>query len=109
MPPFVTYLNACAGMGVDVGYLVTGQRAGDAAPLAPEERAMLAAWRNAPPALREAALAVLACGGAAANGNGGVAVATGHGHAVALGNGAHVSGSLVGNTLVVGDQDKKQG
>ena len=61
VPAFVAYLEQIAEMGVDVQYLLTGQRSGEPV-LKPEEKAVLAAWKNATKEIQMAALAVLATG-----------------------------------------------
>lgn len=53
--PGADYLAAAAGIGIDVLYVLTGT----AAPIAPEEGEMLAAYRRATPELRAAALRML--------------------------------------------------
>lgn len=57
--PDSVYLAAIADAGVDVSYVVTGQRSAEMV-LSLEEQAMLAAYRQAPAAVKAAALAVLA-------------------------------------------------
>lgn len=58
--PDSDFLEKAAALGADVGYIVSGQRG--PVPLTPEETALLALYRAAPPALRKAALAALASG-----------------------------------------------
>lgn len=60
-PAFVRYLEEIAKIGVDVRYLLTGQRA-DEPILTPDQRALLAQWDIASPSLRAAAMAVLVSG-----------------------------------------------
>ncbi len=60
--PDAQYLAAVAGHGVDVLYVITGQYAGGAKPaptLTPEEATMLEYFRDAPPAVRRAAIGAL--------------------------------------------------
>lgn len=59
--PSAEYLVAIAEAGVDVQYVLTGRRSGDPV-LTPEEKEMLAAWKNAPEAVRAAARAALLAG-----------------------------------------------
>lgn len=59
--PGAAYLAAIAAAGVDVQYVLTGQRSADPV-LTPEEKEALAAWRRAAPAVRAAALAALQAG-----------------------------------------------
>lgn len=59
--PDATYLAAIAAAGVDVQYVLTGQRSADPV-LTPKERLLLAAWKAASPELQTAVLAVLATG-----------------------------------------------
>lgn len=59
--PGATYLAAIAAAGVDVQYILTGQRSSEPV-LTPEEKEALAAWRRAAPAVRAAALAALQAG-----------------------------------------------
>ena len=61
LPAFATYLAAIAAVGVDVQYVLTGQRSADPV-LTPKERLLLAAWKAASPELQTAVLAVLATG-----------------------------------------------
>lgn len=61
LPAFAAYLAAIAEAGVDVQYVLTGRRSGDPV-LTPEEKEMLAAWKNAPEAVRAAARAALLAG-----------------------------------------------
>ena len=58
--PKAEYLEKIAAAGVDVQYLITGVRSDMA--LSPEEKYLLALYREAPPALRKAAIAALASG-----------------------------------------------
>lgn len=60
-PAFVRYLEEIARIGVDIGYLFTGQRSRELV-LTPEQRALIAQWEVAAPALRAAAMAVLVSG-----------------------------------------------
>lgn len=60
LPQFATYLEALARAGVDVAYVITGERGG--VQLTEQEAAMLALIRQAPPAVRETALNVLRSG-----------------------------------------------
>lgn len=69
--PSATYLVAVATVGVDVQYVLTGQRSGITM-LTEEDRALLALFHQAPSTLRQAALAVLAA--AQTGGIGGVHV-----------------------------------
>ena len=78
LPAFATYLEKVAEAGLDVGYIVTGQRG--PVPLTPEETALLELYRAAGPALRAAALAVLgtgSAGGVQISGSGNNVVAAG--------------------------------
>lgn len=59
--PDATYLAAIAAAGVDVQYVLTGQRSAEPV-LTPEEKNLLDAWQNAPQAVRAAALAALQAG-----------------------------------------------
>lgn len=59
--PSATYLAAIAAAGVDVQYVLTGQRSAEPV-LTPEEKNLLAAWHRAAPAVRAAALAALQAG-----------------------------------------------
>ena len=61
VPAFVAYLEQIAEMGVDVQYVLTGQRSAEPV-LTPEEKNLLDAWQNAPQAVRAAALAALQAG-----------------------------------------------
>lgn len=59
--PSATYLAAIAKAGVDVQYVLTGQRA--AAPvLTPRQKALIDLYEAAPPSIQTAALAVLTTG-----------------------------------------------
>ena len=59
--PGAAYLAAIAAAGVDVQYVLTGQRSAEPV-LTPEEKAVLAAWQKASQAVRAAALAALQAG-----------------------------------------------
>ena len=59
--PGAAALAAIAAVGVDVQYVLTGQRSADPV-LTPKERLLLAAWKAASPELQTAVLAVLATG-----------------------------------------------
>lgn len=59
--PGAAYLAAIAAAGVDVQYVLTGQRSAEPV-LTPKERLLLAAWKAASPELQTAVLAVLATG-----------------------------------------------
>ena len=61
LPAFVGYLERIADLGVDVQYVLTGQRNSEPV-LTPKERLLLAAWKAASPELQTAVLAVLATG-----------------------------------------------
>lgn len=61
LPAFAFYLEAVAAAGVDVRYVLTGQPSGEPS-LTDEDRALLALFRQASPALRQAAIAVLSTG-----------------------------------------------
>lgn len=61
--PDSDFLEKAAALGADVGYIVSGQRG--PVPLTPEETALLALYRAAPPALRKAAMTVLGSAAAA--------------------------------------------
>jgi len=60
LPPFAGYLERASALGVDINYVVSGQRG--PTPLAAEEQILLELYRGASPALRKAALAALASG-----------------------------------------------
>ena len=60
LPPYVDYLERISAAGVDIQYLFLGIRSGVA--LAPEEKYLLALYRDAPQTLRKAAIAALASG-----------------------------------------------
>lgn len=67
--PNATALAAWAKVGADVLYIVTGQRSVDlASALSSDEEVLLNAYRAAPVAVRNAALAVLLSGGQAPEG-----------------------------------------
>ena len=55
------YLTAIAAAGVDVGYLLTGERSG-VDPVSAEDRRLLALFHAAPESMRQAALVLLATG-----------------------------------------------
>ena len=59
--PDSVYLAAIAAAGVDVQYVLTGQRSAEPV-LTQEEKDVLAAWRRAAPAVRAAAHAALLAG-----------------------------------------------
>lgn len=59
--PSATYLAAIAAAGVDVQYVLTGQRSAEPV-LTPEEKAVLAAWKKASKEVQAAALAALQAG-----------------------------------------------
>lgn len=59
--PDSVYLAAIAAVGVDVQYVLTGQRSAEPV-LTPEDRAVLAAWKNASKEVQAAALAALQAG-----------------------------------------------
>lgn len=59
--PDSVYLAAIAAVGVDVQYVLTGQRSAEPV-LTPEEKAVLAAWKNASKEVQAAALAALLAG-----------------------------------------------
>lgn len=59
--PDSAYLAAIAAAGVDVQYVLTGQRSAEPV-LTHEEKNLLDAWQNAPQAVRAAALAALQAG-----------------------------------------------
>lgn len=59
--PGAAYLAAIAAAGVDVQYILTGQRSAEPV-LTSEERLLLETWRRATPALQQAALAALVGG-----------------------------------------------
>lgn len=61
LPAFAAYLAAIAAAGVDVQYVLTGQRSAEPM-LTPEDRAVLAAWKNASKEVQAAALAALQAG-----------------------------------------------
>ena len=61
LPIFAGYLEKAAAAGVDVGYLLTGERSG-VDPVSAEDRRLLYLFRNATPAMRQAALVLLATG-----------------------------------------------
>lgn len=58
--PDAAYLSAAASNGVDVLYVLTGQRSTTA--LSPEEQTLLAYYRDAPAAVRRAAMGALVGG-----------------------------------------------
>ena len=60
--PSSSYLEAIASAGVDVQYVLTGQRSEEPV-LTPEEKALLLLWRNATGPGKAAALAALQAGG----------------------------------------------
>ena len=60
-PAFVEYLKRIAEIGVDVQYILTGQRSTEPA-LTPEEKRLMKAWRQASVPGRAAALAALQAG-----------------------------------------------
>lgn len=60
-PAFVAYLERIAEMGVDVQYVLTGQRSSEPV-LTPEEKELVTAWRQAGDPGRAAALAALRAG-----------------------------------------------
>ena len=62
--PDASYLEAIAAQGVDVLYLLTGQR--DTSTLTPDEADLVRRYREAPGAVRAAALAALTAGAAPA-------------------------------------------
>lgn len=69
--PSTEAFDAWSKIGVDVLYIITGQRIGDskAAPvLSADEEVLLKSYRSAPEAVRNAALAVLLSGGQAPEG-----------------------------------------
>lgn len=59
--PSAAYLAAIAAAGVDVQYVLTGRRSSEPV-LTPEEKAVLAAWKNASKEVQAAALAALLAG-----------------------------------------------
>lgn len=59
--PDSVYLAAIAAVGVDVQYVLTGRRSTEPV-LTPEEKAVLAAWKNASKEVQAAALAALQAG-----------------------------------------------
>ena len=59
--PDSVYLAAIAAAGVDVQYVLTGQRSAEPV-LTPEEKAVLAAWKKASKEVQAAALAALQAG-----------------------------------------------
>lgn len=61
VPAFAAYLEKIAEMGVDVQYVLTGQRSSEPV-LTPEEKELVAAWRQAGDPGRAAALAALRAG-----------------------------------------------
>ncbi|MHC9057768.1 helix-turn-helix domain-containing protein [Pantoea sp. y20] len=63
--PDILYLNAIAKIGVDVQYIVTGVRS--TAALTTDEEELLNSYREAPLALKAAALAALTAGNTASN------------------------------------------
>lgn len=52
--PSAKLLAALVGMGVDIAFLLTGQRSPGAPALTPEESALLDNFRHSPPAARKA-------------------------------------------------------
>lgn len=60
--PSSSYLEAIASAGVDVQYVLTGQRSEEPV-LTPEEKMLLLLWRNATGPGKAAALAALQAGG----------------------------------------------
>ena len=61
LPAFASYLEAVAAAGVDVRYVLTGQRSGEPN-LTGDDQVLLALFHQASPALRQAAIAVLSAG-----------------------------------------------
>lgn len=59
--PGAAYLAAIAAVGVDVQYVLTGQRSAEPV-LTPEEKVVLAAWKKASKEVQAAALAALQAG-----------------------------------------------
>lgn len=59
--PGATYLAAIAAAGVDVQYVLTGQRSSEPV-LTPQQKALIDLYEAAPPSIQAAALAVLATG-----------------------------------------------
>lgn len=59
--PDSVYLAAIAAAGVDVQYVLTGRRSSEPV-LTPEEKTVLAAWKNASKEVQAAALAALQAG-----------------------------------------------
>ncbi|WP_228529943.1 XRE family transcriptional regulator [Diaphorobacter caeni] len=89
--PDASYLAAAAGAGVDVRYVVTGQRDAPAQDVpSPEEKLLLQYYREAAPAIRKAALAALLSG---SSGNGMHMSGLGDGN-VQIGAGGRLSGSV---------------
>ena len=65
--PDTKYIASIATIGFDLKYLFTDTRE-ENSPLAPEERVVLQCYREASPAIRKAALAVLVSGGTGSGG-----------------------------------------
>ena len=61
LPQFAEYLEKLAERGFDVGYLVSGVHSG-VDPISPDDRRLLDLFRNATPAMQQAALVLLATG-----------------------------------------------
>lgn len=61
LPQFAEYLEKLAERGFDVGYLVSGVHSG-VDPISAEDRRLLDLFRNATPAMQQAALVLLATG-----------------------------------------------
>lgn len=59
--PNAEYLVAIAAAGVDVQYVLTGQRSSEPV-LTPQQKALIDLYEAAPPSIQAAALAVLATG-----------------------------------------------
>lgn len=59
--PDAAFLEAAANAGMDMSYLFTGERSG-VDPVSAEDRRLLDLFRNATPAMRQAALVLLATG-----------------------------------------------
>lgn len=88
--PSAAYLSAIALRGVDVHYVLTGEREGPPPlVLSGEERLLLDYYRDAPAAVRKAAMAALLSGGSGSvsqTNTGGLNIGAVHGGSITKGN-----------------------